>query len=59
MNGKQMIKLLEKNGFKLDRITGSHHIMIKGEITLPVPVHGSKDLKKGLEFSLLKRAGLK
>jgi predicted RNA binding protein YcfA (HicA-like mRNA interferase family) len=44
MTGKELIKLLKKKGCKLDRITGSHHIMKKGNKTEPVPVHSNKDL---------------
>jgi predicted RNA binding protein YcfA (HicA-like mRNA interferase family) len=35
-------KLLEQVGFALDRITGSHHIFVKDEITFVVPVHNNK-----------------
>ena len=35
-------KLLEQEGFALDRITGSHHIFTKDEITFVVPVHNRK-----------------
>lgn len=35
-------KLLEQEGFALDRITGSHHIFVKDEITFVVPVHNNK-----------------
>jgi predicted RNA binding protein YcfA (HicA-like mRNA interferase family) len=59
MTGKQMIKLLRKHGWEVDRISGSHHIMIKGRKTLSVPVHGNKDLKKGLQQALLKEGGIK
>ena len=47
MNGKHVIKLLEKEGWKLDRISGSHHIMAKNGKAIPVPVHGTTDLGKG------------
>ncbi|MDY6845473.1 MAG: type II toxin-antitoxin system HicA family toxin [Thermodesulfobacteriota bacterium] len=59
MSGKELIKILKLNGWTLDRISGSHHIMIKGDKTLSVPVHGKKDLPKGLLNSLLKHGGLK
>ena len=59
MTGKALIKLLKDNGWKLDRIQGSHHIMIKGNKTLSIPVHGSKDLGKGLLHALLKQGDLK
>ncbi len=35
-------KLLEQEGFVLDRITGSHHIFTKGEVTFVIPVHNKK-----------------
>ncbi len=35
-------KLLDQEGFVLDRITGSHHIFTKDEITFAVPVHNNK-----------------
>lgn len=59
MTGKEVIRLLAKNGWILDRIKGSHHIMIKENKTLSVPVHGSKDLGKGLLNKILKEGGLK
>ncbi len=59
MTGKELIKQLKTKGWKLDRISGSHHILIKGDKTLSVPVHGNKDLPKGLLNALLKNGGLK
>lgn len=35
-------KLLEYEDFELDRVTGSHHIFIKGELILLIPVHNNK-----------------
>lgn len=43
MNGKDIISKLKADGWKLDRINGSHHIMVKGGVAVPVPVHGSRD----------------
>jgi len=59
VSGKQLLKLLEADGWRLDRINGSHHIMIKGNKTLVVPVHGKKDLPKGTLNNILKLGGLK
>lgn len=59
MTGKELLRLLESNGWKLDRISGSHHIMIKESKTLSVPLHGKKDLGKGLLVKLMKAGGLK
>lgn len=59
MTGRDVIRLLEKHGWVLDRVRGSHYIMIKDNKTISVPVHGSKDLGKGLLNKLLKEGGLK
>lgn len=60
MTGKQLKKLLEANGWCLDRISGSHHIMIRdGSRSIPIPIHGTADLPKGLLSAILKQAGIK
>lgn len=60
MTGKQLKKLLEERGWLLDRISGSHHIMIReGCRSIPIPVHGATDLPKGLVHGILKQAGIK
>ena len=59
MTGKGLIKILKAEGWILDRISGSHHIMIKeGERSIPIPVHGKKDIHIGLLKKILKRAGI-
>lgn len=58
MNGKQVIKKLEANGWSLARITGSHHIMHKGSAVISVPVHGSKELGPGLIRNIEKTTGV-
>jgi len=59
VSGKQLIKLLQEKGWLVDRIEGSHHILVKDSKTLSVPVHGSKDLGKGLLHALMRQGGLK
>ena len=60
MNGKQLIKLMKKNGWVLDRKSGSHHIMIKErQRAVSIPVHGSKDLPKGLVAAIMKQANIR
>lgn len=57
---KEMIKLLEANGFYEERQNGSHKFF-KNPVTnksTTVPYH-NKTLKKGTEQSILKQAGLK
>jgi predicted RNA binding protein YcfA (HicA-like mRNA interferase family) len=58
MTGKQVIALLKENGWTLDRINGSHHVMTKsGRRSVPVPVHGSEDLGP-LAMRILRQAGI-
>lgn len=55
ITGKQFIKILEKKGWILKRVHGSHHIFShpnKIEI-ISVPIHGNEDLKKGLLKKLM------
>jgi predicted RNA binding protein YcfA (HicA-like mRNA interferase family) len=56
-----MIRLLEQDGWRLERQKGSHmqyaHPVKPGIAT--VPFHGSKDLPKAVVASILKQAGLK
>jgi len=60
MNGKQLKKHLMTEGWLCDRISGSHHIMIKdGCRSIPIPIHGTADLPKGLVKVILKQAGIK
>ena len=58
MKDKDLLKLLQKNGWKIERMRGSHHILIKGDKTEIVPVHG-RDVPIGLLNAILKRTGLK
>jgi predicted RNA binding protein YcfA (HicA-like mRNA interferase family) len=59
MSGKDLLKMLEKVGWSIDRISGSHHILKKDGQTIILPVHGNADLKPGILNSALKKAGLK
>jgi predicted RNA binding protein YcfA (HicA-like mRNA interferase family) len=60
MTGKELVILLKDNGWTLDRITGSHHIMVKqGYRAVPVPVHANRDIPKGLARTILKQASIK
>ncbi len=54
LTGKQLYKWALKNGWELERVTGSHHIVIKNNKSVSIPVHSNKDLKKGLEHRLKK-----
>ncbi|WP_256713212.1 type II toxin-antitoxin system HicA family toxin [Methanoculleus chikugoensis] len=52
-------KALEKKGFVLDRVKGSHHIFYQPETKrrVVVPVHGW-DLPPGTLLEILKQAGI-
>ena len=61
LSGKDFSKLLEKKGWLLKRIQGSHYIYshpFKIEI-ISVPVHKNDDLKIGLQKNLMKIAEIK
>lgn len=60
LTSKEMCRLLEQNGFVCIRSNGSHR-MYSNPVTkksIVVPYH-AKDLKPGLEKSILKQAGIK
>jgi predicted RNA binding protein YcfA (HicA-like mRNA interferase family) len=61
ISGKRMCRVLERHGWTLLRIRGSHHLY-ENEANDPpqvvVPVHGNKDLKPGIQKSIMKDAGL-
>lgn len=59
VSGRQLVRVLERLGWQVDRIRGSHHIMRHPELprtTLAVPVHGSQTLPVGTLTSILKDA---
>ncbi|OKH25535.1 hypothetical protein NIES593_04110 [Hydrococcus rivularis NIES-593] len=60
VSGKKLCKIVEKKGWILKKITGSHHIYQKpGTMQiLSIPVHGNKDLKMGTLKALMKIARL-
>ncbi len=60
LSGKELLKLLESQGWHVLRIKGSHHILGKtgSVVRLSVPVHGNQPLKTGLLRHLLKMAGI-
>jgi predicted RNA binding protein YcfA (HicA-like mRNA interferase family) len=48
VTGKQLVKVLEGQGWYVKRIRGSHHILRHPSIldAIPVPVHGNQPIKK-------------
>ena len=59
MNGKEVIAKLKLAGWSLDRVKGSHHILTKDGIAVPVPVHGTRDLGPGLISAIQRQTGVK
>jgi predicted RNA binding protein YcfA (HicA-like mRNA interferase family) len=59
--GKELVRLVQKKGWALARIKGSHHIFVMQgrQERIVIPVHGNQPLKIGLLKSLMKIAGLK
>lgn len=60
ISGKHFAKLLEKRGWILARVNGSHHIYTKegSAARISVPIHTNQSLKIGLLKSLMKIAGI-
>ncbi|CAE6770864.1 type II toxin-antitoxin system HicA family toxin [Paraburkholderia haematera] len=60
MNSAEVVKVIQADGWRLVRISGSHHHFRHAEknglVTIP---HPKKDLPPGTLNSILKQAGLK
>jgi len=58
ISGKELARSVERRGWTLLRIAGSHHIYGKKDsiVRLSIPIHGNKPLKTGLVRHLLKLA---
>ena len=56
---KELVKILKKKGFVLDRGRGSHQIWLHpgSRKRAIVPMH-NKDIPKGTFFAILKQAGI-
>jgi predicted RNA binding protein YcfA (HicA-like mRNA interferase family) len=60
LDPKNIINILKRNGFVLDRTKGSHHIYYHPESKrrVIIPFH-KKDLPKGTLMEILRQAGLR
>ena len=58
ISGREFARLVERRGWQLLRVSGSHHIYgkIGAIVRLSIPVHGSRPLKRGLLRHLAKMA---
>jgi predicted RNA binding protein YcfA (HicA-like mRNA interferase family) len=61
ITGKDLARVLQRNGWVLMRVSGSHHIYGKpgSVVRLSVPIHAKRTLKAGLTRHLLRMAGLR
>ena len=61
LDGRKVIRALERAGFAVVRIKGSHHILEHSEDPrrrTTVPMHKGKDLPRGLLHKILADTGL-
>jgi predicted RNA binding protein YcfA (HicA-like mRNA interferase family) len=59
LSPEKLARALEKKGFELDRIRGSHHAYCHPDldITVTIPFH-KKEVGKGLLIEILNQAGM-
>ncbi len=61
LTGKVAVRALERAGFFVSRVSGSHHVLIKAEperTTIVVPVHGSRELTSGTLRAIIRQANM-
>ncbi len=56
-HSREVVRLLEKHGFLLRSVKGSHHKFVSGSKKVIVP-HPKKDLRLGTLLAILHQAGL-
>jgi predicted RNA binding protein YcfA (HicA-like mRNA interferase family) len=58
--GDQVVKAFQRAGWTVARIRGSHVILVKkdSDVTLSIPVHKGKTVKRGTLRDLIKDAGM-
>ncbi len=59
MNGNEIIKRLKTEGWRVKRVRGSHHMPEKEGLIVPVPVHGTAGIGKGLLADIERQTGVK
>jgi predicted RNA binding protein YcfA (HicA-like mRNA interferase family) len=60
VSGREFARMIERRGWRLLRVAGSHHIYGKAGsvVRLSIPIHGNRPLKAGLLRHLVKLAEL-
>jgi predicted RNA binding protein YcfA (HicA-like mRNA interferase family) len=57
--GTKVVRALERAGFTVTRVSGSHHVMRHPDgRTVVVPVHGGRDVPKGTLRNILAIIGM-
>lgn len=61
MKSNELHRLFIRSGYRFDHAEGSHYFYRDkdGELTEPVPYHGSKEMGMGLALKLIKKYKLK
>jgi len=60
VSGSRVVRALTRAGFVLDRIVGSHHVLVHPADplrTVTVPVHAGHDLKPGTLRAIIRQTG--
>lgn len=61
ISGKRMLRFLQRNGWWIERIHGSHHILHHEDyptVTLTIAIHGAKTLPTRAIVATLKAASI-
>ena len=54
VSGKDMQRFLDREGFAVLRVRGSHHVMAREGVDTVVPVHGNRTLAVGTLRKILR-----
>ena len=59
-SGREVVRSLQRGGYILTHVRGSHHYLRKPGASglVVVPIHGTRDLPSGTIRSILRQAGL-
>jgi len=60
VSGSEAVRALKRQGSRIDRIEGSHHMPVRAghPCTVAVPVHGGQALPRGTLRSIIRIAGV-
>lgn len=61
VSGKAVLRALQRAGFRVERVTGSHHVLRKPGVPgskVILPLHGANDIPPGTLRSIISQSGL-